>query len=997
MRILYVEDDARDADLACRELKKAGPKFEVEVVATLRDARVRLEQIPLPYDLVLTDISLPDGNGMLLLGHIRAHDLPLPVVMVTGAGDEETVVTALRAGASDYIVKRGEYLRRLPATLSSALDHFRTATERRSRPLRVLYAEHDANDIDLVRRHLARHAPQLLIEIAHSTSQIFDRMPAHGPKCDYDLLLLDYRLPGMNGLEVLKELRQVRALDLTIVIVSGQGDEEIAAQALKLGAVDYLVKGSGYLHRLPMVLENAYFRAELMREQAALHSSEIRFRSLMEQSPFSIQVLSPDGQTLQVNPAWEHLWGMKAEALAGYDILQDPQLVDKGVMPYIKKGFTGEATEIPPIAYHPSPVVRGPASDRWIRAYIYPLKDEAGTVREVILMHEDVTEKKHVEDAIRLIAAGVSSETGASFFRGLVTQLAKIFDADYAFIGVLDKLEPLTVTTLAAFAHGQIASNMTYPLEATPCKNVMGQQTCVYPQGVRQLFPEDTLLQDMGAESYIGTPLFDSAGQALGLIAVLDSKPMQDSAMFVDILEIFAARSSAEIQRLRAEEYVQRMAFHDYLTGMPNRAKLHAHLSEAIEQSKNRDGHGAVLLIDLDHFKTINDALGHEMGDLVLREVARQLEEIVTGRAFAARMGGDEFIAVIADNDPDDETASVKSRQLAEDIMAKLAAPFTVGERILNIGASIGIALFPQPGATTLDALRCVDMALYRAKEMGRNNIQFFLPAMQALADERLLLERGLHQALANKELVLNFQPQLNSTGQVTGAEVLLRWHHPERGVIMPETFIPVAEESGVIHLVGEWVLDHACERLAGWADTGIPFHVHLSVNVSPWQFAHPDFVQKVRRIVAKHSADPRQLMLEITESALLDDLEETISKLEELRSMGIRTSLDDFGTGYSSLSYLKDLPLDELKIDQSFVKQLGPGSNNPLVEAIIAVGQHLGLEVIGEGVESAMQQNILNEMGCHNFQGYLFSHPLPEKEFLVWLGKNQVENGIIA
>lgn len=989
MNILYIEDDPRDADLTCRALKKTAPQSTLDVATTLRDARTRLNNASLPYDLVLTDMHLPDGDGLDFLGYIRAHKLPLAVVMITGAGDEKTVVTALHAGADDYVVKRGDYLTRLPATLHSALMHFRTNRARQIRLLRVLYAEHNDADTDLMRRYLSRHAPQLQIEIAHTAVQVLNHLPMHNNSpCHYDLLLLDYRLLGMNGLELLKELRQVRMLDIPILIITGQGDEEIAIQALKLGATDYLLKGAEHLQRLPTALENAYFRVELMREQQALRASEHRFRSLMEQSPFSIQILSPDGQTLRVNSAWERLWGVKMEMLADYNIRQDNQLVVKGVMSYIEQGFAGKATEIPPIIYNPAetPHMPGPARDRWVRAYIYPLKDDSGAVREVVLMHEDVTEKKYTEDAIRLIAAGVSSETGEMFFHQLVTNLSKIFDADYAYIGAFGEQPPLTVTTLAIYAHGKIADNITYSLKNTPCANVAGNRTCAYPRGVRYMFPDDHMLWDMNVEGYIGTPLFDTAGQPLGLMSVLDSKPMRYTTMLVDILEIFAARAAAEIQRLRAEEHIRYMAFRDYLTGLPNRAQLHAHLSEALDQAKKGNSHGAVLLIDLDHFKTINDALGHEVGDLVLQKVARQLEDTVDGRAFAAHMGGDEFIAVMADNSQDEVATAAKGRQLAEEITARLTNPIHVGNRVLNVGASIGIALFPQQEATALDLLRCVDMALHRAKERGRNNIQFFLPSMQVHADERLKLERGLRQALANGELVLNFQPQIDSTGQVTGAEVLLRWHHPEIGVISPATFIPIAEATGLIHPVGEWVLDQACARLMAWADAGVPFHMHLSVNVSPWQFAHPDFVPQVRRIMAARNIDPQRLMLEITESVLLNDLEETISKLKDLRSMGIQASLDDFGTGYSSLSYLKDLPLDELKIDRSFVKQIEPNSDNSLIKAIIAAAQHLGLVVIAEGVESEMQRDILNKLGCHSFQGYLFSQPLPEQDFLAWL-----------
>lgn len=272
MNILYLEDDTRDAELTRHVLKQTAPTFSLNIAVTLHDAFVQLgtQSIP-PYDLVLADMRLPDGNGLDLLGHIRAHNLPLAVVMITGLGDEESVVTALRSGADDYVVKRGDYLERLPITLHSALVHYRINASRRNRPLRVLYADHNGSDIDLIRRHLARHAPHIRIESVHTVAQLLSLLPA-GDQCDYDLLLLDYRLPSMNGIEVLKELRQSRALILPIVFITGQGGEEVAAHALKLGAADYLIKGNDYLYRMPAALENAYLRADLemrVRERTA--------------------------------------------------------------------------------------------------------------------------------------------------------------------------------------------------------------------------------------------------------------------------------------------------------------------------------------------------------------------------------------------------------------------------------------------------------------------------------------------------------------------------------------------------------------------------------------------------------------------------------------------------------------------------------------------------------------------------------------------------------
>jgi diguanylate cyclase (GGDEF)-like protein/PAS domain S-box-containing protein len=735
------------------------------------------------------------------------------------------------------------------------------------------------------------------------------------------------------------------------------------------------------------------------RDELALRESEHRFRSLVEQSPFSIQVFAPNGQTLQVNPAWERLWGVKAERLAGYNILQDRQLRALGVLPYIEQGFAGQPTEIPPIAYNPADTPEVPdapaITNRWVRAHVYPIKDAADAVRQVILMHEDVTEKKFVEDAIRLISAGVSAETGERFFPQFVQHLAKLFDADHALIGVLDGQDAQQIRTLAVSARGQIVANLSYALRGTPCADVVaGRVTCAYSQDVQCLFPEDRLLIEMDAQGYIGTPLFDTRGRPLGLIVVLDSKPLQRTGQMAEVMEIFAARAGAELERMRAEAQVRHMAYHDYLTGLANRAQFHAHLTEVLARARDTKTFGALLLIDLDHFKTINDALSHDVGDEVLREVARSLAECVGERAFVARLGGDEFVVVLAGIGADEPAATRAAHTLADEIATGMARPAQIGERVLNVGASIGVVVFPDNGTTESDILRRADMALYRAKNMGRHNIQFYLPSMQAAADERLSLDKGLHEALAGDQFDLHFQPLVNAAGQIFGAEALLRWQHPTLGDIPPDRFIPVAEESGMIHAIGAWVLNRACERLAAWQHERVPFTGHLSINVCAWQFARPDFVQQVETVLNAQHIEPTRLLLEITESALLYDLDEAIEKLRALRALGLRVALDDFGTGYSSLAYLKDLPLDSLKIDKSFISGLSRLSANPLIETMLAIGEHMKLQVIAEGVETRQQRDILVELGCNGFQGYYFCRPVPDQDFRKWLAANPVVEG---
>jgi len=726
-----------------------------------------------------------------------------------------------------------------------------------------------------------------------------------------------------------------------------------------------------------------------------LQRSERRFRLLVEQSPFSIQVLAPDGQTRQVNSAWEKLWGVSADALGPYNILQDRQLIARGIMPYLQRGFAGTASEIPPIVYNPanSPDVHGLSRERWVRGYIYPIKEAGGAVRDVILMHEDVTDKKRTEDAIRLMAAGVSAEGGEQFFQQLAKSLAGIFNADMALVGALDDHDPHTTTTLALWAHGHIVPNISYALAGTPCAEVVGQATCIYPRDVQRLFPNDHLLAAHQVEGYIGAPLFDAVGKPLGLLAVLHSQPLEHIEQGREILDIYAARASAELARRKVEAQVRRMAYEDYLTGLASRALLHERLTEILARAHRTRQCGALLMIDLDHFKTINDALSHDVGDEVLRAVGRRLSDVSSPQVFVARLGGDEFVALLTTDDVDMERAKQTAQDLARQIMQSLSSLIYVGDRSFSVGASIGIVPFPIDSETEHDLLRHADMALYRAKSLGRANVQFYLPSLQFAADTRLQLEDGLRRVIAGRELELQFQPLVDASGRTFGAEALLRWHHPELGDIQPATFIPVAEETGMIHEIGQWVLNRTCERLNAWQQAAIPFNGRLSINVCAWQFARVDFVQQLRDTLVAQQVDPSRLMLELTESALLYDLDEAVEKLKALRALGLHIALDDFGTGYSSLAYLRDLPLDHIKIDKSFVAELDKSVDNPLVETMIAIGRHMRLGVVAEGVETEKQRAILMQMGCERFQGYLYSQPLPEREFLDWLSRQNAHS----
>jgi len=603
----------------------------------------------------------------------------------------------------------------------------------------------------------------------------------------------------------------------------------------------------------------------------------------------------------------------------------------------------------------------------------------------------DVTTRRRSEEALRTIAVGVTGQSGALFYEQLVQSLGKLFAAKYAFIALLDDNDRMQVNTLAVSVDGKISDNISYRLEQTPCENVVGHHTCCYPKNIQQLFPEDKLLHDMGVESYIGSPLFNVKNEAIGLVVVLDNKPMEEQERINTILDIFTARAAAELERMEAEMHIRRMAFEDYLTCLPNRAALHEYMKTTLNRSLQKGISGAMILIDLDHFKTINDALSHDVGDQVLKLIGQRLQDLADEHVYLARIGGDEFVAVLSDEQNKGEELFAKhARNFAAKIVEELCKPLYLDSRILNVGASVGVVTFPQQGKSELDIMRRADMALYRAKNRGRGNVQFYEPQLQEDVDQRLQIERGLRHAIENRELELHFQPQINTQGDVIGAETLLRWYHPELGQVPPDRFIPIAEESGLIHSIGEWVIIEACRLLHEWQQNNKTFPAHLAINISAWQFANPDIVSLVLESMQKYQLQPQQIVLELTETALLYDLQDTIDKLEKFRRSGIQIALDDFGTGYSSLAYLKDMPMDILKIDKAFIQELITDNVHPLVETIITMGQHMNLIVIAEGVETQEQRNIITGLGCDIFQGYFFARPMSADDFLGWLRQHQ-------
>ncbi len=437
-------------------------------------------------------------------------------------------------------------------------------------------------------------------------------------------------------------------------------------------------------------------------------------------------------------------------------------------------------------------------------------------------------------------------------------------------------------------------------------------------------------------------------------------------------------------QRTLAEVAIHYHANYDMLTDLPNRRLLSERLKQEIKRSIRHKYFGAVLFLDIDHFKTINDSLGHAVGDELLKRIAQRIKKRVRDEDIIARLGGDEFIILISEagDNIDDATNNVVT--FSDEILQLFSTPFIINEHEIHTTVSIGTTVFPLAETTPDNLLQKADVALYEAKNSGRNTARLFLPEMQKTVDNRRAIEKSLHQALEKNELELYYQPQVDVNNNIFGVEALLRWNHPEKGIVTPDQFIGIAEKSFLIISIGEWVLKTACSQLAALS---LENNLTICINVSPRQFADLLFTDKIKQVITETGVNPKNVQLEITEGMVLKNIDETIEKMKKLKQLGISFSIDDFGTGYSSLAYLKRLPINILKIDKSFVTDVTTNSNDSvIVETIIAMAQHMKIEIVAEGVETQQTMDFLKTKGCMKFQGYLFGKPLSLKELILLL-----------
>lgn len=478
-------------------------------------------------------------------------------------------------------------------------------------------------------------------------------------------------------------------------------------------------------------------------------------------------------------------------------------------------------------------------------------------------------------------------------------------------------------------------------------------------------------------------------GSYRSIIMVPDRSASGDIQGVLEIVIDITDRVNAQNQLIKSQSEMEHMAFHDALTGLPNRRLMNVSLDGAVLRAATQGRYGALLLLDVDHFKEINDTLGHVVGDELLQNVASRLRDSLCEGEAISRLGGDEFVIILEDIGECVDEARAHVDGMCDQIRKAVAIPCTLADHVVSTTFTIGAVFFHRPDDRPHELLKQADIALYKAKEEGRNRVMFFTPSLQVEVTERAELLRDLRQAQSLDQLRLYYQPIVDSKQRILGVEALARWMHPIRGIISPEVFIPLAEQGNLISAIGQYVLETACDQLRQWADDDVRSTWTISVNVSARQFHEASFVANVERALAKAGPNPGLLYFELTESILHKDLEVTKAKMAMLRDLGVRFSLDDFGTGYSSLSYLKQLPLDQLKIDKSFIRDAPNDSHSAaIVPVILSLAKNLGLRVVAEGVETVEQFSLLVDHHCPAFQGHLFCRPMPAEELADTIGE---------
>ena len=714
--------------------------------------------------------------------------------------------------------------------------------------------------------------------------------------------------------------------------------------AMGLAVVLYLVfMVISLRHINRTITENMALRIDAFTREEVVRTSEERYRLLLKHSPVGIFHYDTNLIVTYCNESLSNIVQNAVDSIVGSDI---NMLKDQSILPVLRNSLKGEILQ-----YEGKYSATFRDAEIWVDMTCAPYRDMTGNIVGGIAIVRDSTESKQAEEMLRISA--IAFETQSAMM--VTTDNFIILRVNRAF------------TQLTGYGVKEIIGK-------TPRILSSGRHDHAFFQAMKDSLKETGYWQgEIWNRRKNG--IIEAEWLTISAVTSHDGVITHYVGIYSDITENKDA--VAEIHRL---------AYYDPLTHLPNRRLLQDRLNQELAAAIRNGLYGAILFLDLDNFKVLNDTRGHDAGDQLLIEVARRLNIQICDSNIVGRLGGDEFVVLLENLSKEAEEAAMLSQQMAEKLLDALSNPYYFEGYEFHCSTSIGIRLYR--GHETVDELlRHADLAMYHAKTAGRNTLCFFDPTMQTMVTARAEMEKDLRRALEQNQFKLLYQSQVSSNLEIVGAEALLCWQHPERGLVSPIEFIALAEKTNLIIPIGQWVLETACAQLKAWKGEPHTRHLQLSVNVSAHQFRHPSFVTVVQQTLKENAIQPDLLKLELTESLVLDHINDTIEKMHTLREIGVRFSLDDFGTGYSSFSYLTQLPLDQLKIDQSFVSNIGIKSSDAIiVQTIIGMANNLGIDVIAEGVETEKQRAFLEQHGCPTYQGYLFSKPVPIEEFEVLL-----------
>jgi diguanylate cyclase (GGDEF)-like protein len=596
--------------------------------------------------------------------------------------------------------------------------------------------------------------------------------------------------------------------------------------------------------------------------------------------------------------------------------------------------------------------------------------------------------RKQLEQAMESLVKGNASNNSDDFYFEMLNELQTISKAKCSYIGVLNEDGQTTTFNSKVFLlNGQRRENISYPLSVVNDGLITYDKMLVVDRNLKR-FGKNDLFKKLNAQAMINCPMKNDTGKLEGSIILIYDRVLDLPESFYHTVELFASRGAVEIKRDRLEKELHQMAYYDYQTKLPNLMYLHQKISENFESNLKSNKQSVLLVVDLDKFAEINRQFGFEMGEIALCEIAKRLKGYVTPDIIVNRTGGDEF-SILINNIDDDPNGVAKLHWDA--ISSLIEKPIIEKQNSMQLRCSGGAVVFPMQVDKKLEVLRCAEIALEQAKQTKRHEMRLFDEQILQEIDRQSKLVSLLQTALVEqKELFPVFQPKVDEAGNLIGAEALARWVSNEIGFVSPQEFVTAAENSGFIGQLGFWMVKAVCEQINRWESMGIEFKGRIAINFSAFQLIEDDFVEKLVTLVEEHQIKPTQIELELTESGLLTNMGDCVKKLEQLRKRGFTVALDDFGTGYSSLSYLKDLPLDVLKIDRSFVNSLDAQNTTELARSIISIGKHMSLSIVAEGVEDIKQVNTLAEMGCKIFQGYYFAKPMTADDFFTWASSKQ-------